>query len=87
MFKSIQDVRDISLSYIKLYDFSFTNLQESYKQDIVKVTKRYHGIIYTDIGNQLIYIQINSTLIAIMIYQTYRYTTRDLSEVREATER
>ena len=32
MFKSIQDVRDISLYYIKLYDFSFTNLQESYKQ-------------------------------------------------------
>ena len=38
MFKSIQDVRDISLYYIKLYDF-FTNHQESYKQDIVKVTK------------------------------------------------
>ena len=41
MFKSFQDVRDrpISLYYIKLYDFSFTNHQESYKQDIVKVTK------------------------------------------------
>ena len=39
MFKSIQDVRDISLYYIKLYDFSFTNPQKSYKHDIVNVTK------------------------------------------------
>ena len=39
MFKSVQDVRDISLYYIKLYDFTFTNHQESYKQDSVKVTK------------------------------------------------
>ena len=39
MFKPIQDVRDISLYYIKSYDFSFTNHQESYKQDIVNVTK------------------------------------------------
>ena len=37
MFKSVQDVRD-TLYYIKLYDF-FINHQESYKQDIVKVTK------------------------------------------------
>ena len=39
MLKSIQDVRGISLYYIKLYDFSLTNHQESYKQDIVKVIK------------------------------------------------
>ena len=51
MFKSIQDVKDISLYYIKLYDFS-----RNYKPSIIRLTghckshQRYHGIICTVVG-------------------------------------
>ena len=62
MFKSIQDVRDISLYYIKLYVFFFYKPSRIIQTGHCKGHQRYHGIIYTDIANQLIYIQINSTL-------------------------
>ena len=61
MFKSIQDVRDISIYYIKLYDF-FYKPSRTIQTGHCKGHQRYHDMIYTDIGNQLICIQINSTL-------------------------
>ena len=61
MFKSIQDVRDYHYTR-PISNYMIYKPSRIIQTGHCKGPQRYHDIIYTDIGNQLIYIQINSTL-------------------------